>query len=305
MNNKIVILIGIVILIFAFVFFIISKKESSNTAQDLQNSAKKEILVGKNICSEFPKDWVSSILIKTIIKTEALESSGTNICQYYTDNNNFVTLRLNNLNVENQKKGQIELGRTINTNPKIKAEHFIAVQDNGLINGIYLIINPNLFIVVDRTSAKAASEEEIINFAASVAKRIQSGENTTTQITPTSNSMVPLPQREDIVRNFFNLINEGKIPEAINMLTPNNTSDESIKQAWGVQFNAFEKITVNKIENSFDNTYKVTLNVLMKPESANAKPMPYYGWGDGEFVRWVSLEKINNLWKISGIATGP
>jgi hypothetical protein len=43
----------------------------------------------------------------------------------------------------------------------------------------------------------------------------------------------------------------------------------------------------------------------MKPEAENAQPMPYYGWGNGEFVRWITLEKVDNVWKIAGIATGP
>ncbi len=51
-------------------------------------------------------------------------------------------------------------------------------------------------------------------------------------------------------------------------------------------------------------TYKVTLDVSMNPTSANA-PIPYYGWENGQNIRWVSLENAGNLWKIQGIATGP
>lgn len=308
MKNKSFILIGIVVIVcIVGIFFVNNKKGTSQNNQTQTNNSLfgKEFKVGNDVCGEFPKEWVAEAIGKQIIKTEEHSSSGTYVCQYYTDENNFITLRLNNLSVENQKKGQITLGRTITTNPKIKMEHFVVLQDNGLINGIYLVINPNLFIAVDRTSTKAASEDELTSFAIKVAERIQNGENVvSSQPTPTSQTSAPIPSGEDIVRNFFSLISEGKIADAINMMTPTAIGNDSQKQAWGVQFNAFKKINVKKIEPSLENTYKVILDIEMKPESANA-PIPYYGYENGENFRWVGLEKIDNSWKITGIATGP
>jgi hypothetical protein len=126
-------------------------------------------------------------------------------------------------------------------------------------------------------------------------------------ITPTPNveSAVPLPQKTDIIRSFFNLIDEDRAADAVLMLSQKNIAEDSLKQVWAVQFNAIDKISVVKIEEAGENTYKVTLNVLMKPGSENVNPMPFYGWGNGEFVRWVSIDKENNIWKITGIATGP
>jgi hypothetical protein len=315
MSKKNIIIIGIVAVAAIAAFFVLNTNRSGNITQDLQNPIKKEMSVGTDVCAEFPKEWVESVRGKTITKVEPFNSSGTYTCKYYVDENNFITLRLNNLSAENQKKGQESLGRTITTNSAIKMNHFFVIQEDGLINGIYLVINPNLFIAVDRNSTKAASEDELTNFAVKVAERIQRGENVATATsdktspTDTSESAIPLLQGEDIVRNFFNLIDEGKTSEAVNMLTPINISNDSAKQAWGVQFNAFEKITVKKIEVAGEpaenNTYKVTLDVEMKPEAENAQPMPYYGWGNGEFVRWITLEKVDNVWKIAGIATSP
>jgi len=314
MSKKNIIIIGIVALAAIAAFFVLNKNGSGNIAQNLQNPIKKEMSVGTDVCAEFPKEWVESVRGKTITKVEPFNSSGTYTCKYYIDENNFITLRLNNLSAENQKKGQESLGRTITTNSAIEMNHFFVIQEDGLINGIYLVINPNLFIAVDRNSTKAASEDELTNFAVKVAERIQKGGNVATATsdktspTATSQSATPLPEGKDIVKNFFNLIDEGRASEAVNMLTP-NTSDDSTKQAWGVQFNAFEKIAVKEIEvadePAEDNTYKVTLDVKMKPEAENAQPMPYYGWGNGEFVRWITLEKVDNVWKIAGIATGP
>ena len=303
--NKKVLIATVIVFIAIATLLVFGQKNATKTVLQNNQTTTKGISVGNDVCSEFPKEWVASALGKQIIKTEAKSTSGTHVCQYYTDENNFVTLRLNNLSVENQKKGQITLGRTITTNPKIKMEHFVVLQDNGLINGIYLVINPNLFIAVDRTSTKAASEEEIVNFTVKVAERIQNGENVvSSQPTTSSQASVPLPQGEDIVKNFFTLIGDGKIEDAINMMTPNSIGNDSQKQAWGVQFNAFKKISVKKIDPALENTYKVTLDVEMKPESANA-PIPFYGYDNGVNIRWVGLEKIDNIWKITGIATGP
>jgi hypothetical protein len=126
-----------------------------------------------------------------------------------------------------------------------------------------------------------------------------------TSETSESSNSVPLPQEQDVIRLFFSLISDARIPEAIDMMTPQLVGDDSSKQAWGVQFNSFESIEPISIEPAIENTYKVVLQTKMKPNSADAKPIPYYGWGDGQFTRWVTLSKINGLWKISEIATGP
>jgi hypothetical protein len=129
---------------------------------------------------------------------------------------------------------------------------------------------------------------------------------------PTESSSVPLPTGEDIVRNFFQLIDEGKASEAVMAMTKINTENDSTKQAWEAQFNAFESIKIISIEaynkegwTDQEQEFKVNLIVQMKPEAANVV-MPNYGFYNGEEnIRWISLIKENNLWKINGIATGP
>lgn len=123
---------------------------------------------------------------------------------------------------------------------------------------------------------------------------------------------VLLPQEEDIVRLFFNLINEKRIPEAVAMLDSSAVPNDSAKQAWGVQFNIFNSISVKSVEPSNvgdeiegQKTYKVVLEVSVKPGSEKAV-IPNYGWENGENIRWVSLKKNSEgIWKILGIGTGP
>jgi hypothetical protein len=67
---------------------------------------------------------------------------------------------------------------------------------------------------------------------------------------------------------------------------------------------ALQKLIVKKIEPAGENFYKVTMDVEMKPESANAV-MPFYGYDNGENIRWIGLIKVDNLWRITGLATGP
>jgi hypothetical protein len=48
----------------------------------------------------------------------------------------------------------------------------------------------------------------------------------------------------------------------------------------------------------------VTFDVTMDPSSANG-PIPYYGYDQGENVRFVTIVKEGNQWKVEGLATGP
>jgi len=127
--------------------------------------------------------------------------------------------------------------------------------------------------------------------------------NTTT--TDTNSANVPLPNQEDIVRTFINLISEKRISEAISMMDPKAVGDDSQKQAWGVQFNSFATISLKAIEKNGADAFKVTLTVKMKPESEKG-PIPYYGYDNGDNIRWIGLIKgSDNLWKITDFATSP
>lgn len=315
-NRSMLFFVGVLLAIAAIGFLVFRPKTKTNPFITTSETDKKESVleVGEDVCNEFPKEWVASVLENTITKTETLNSSGTHVCQYYIDNTHFVTLRLNSLSAENQKKGQIALGRTISTNDRIRMDHFIINQANGLINNIILVLNPNLFLAVDRSSTKSASEEKIVSFASAVSDRILKGDFQKTSTVPSENptNTVPLPQESDIVRSFFQIIGEHRASDAVMMMTPANTSNDSTKQAWGVQFNAFKSIAVKNIEPSMQSdwtenmhSYRVTLQVEMKPEAASVQPIPNYGWDNGDNIRWIQLEKINNKWMIGGIATGP
>jgi len=161
---------------------------------------------------------------------------------------------------------------------------------------LFVVMGVVVFLRLHNSSTSPKGQEEKI-------------QPTKKQNQPTA--LVPLPTEEDIIRNFFNLINERRIPEAVNMMSKINVENDSTKQAWGVQFNAIKSINVQKIEKSMEenwtdnsHTYKVILEAYVSSEAAGA-PIPYYGWADNPNIRWVQLVRENNLWRINGLATGP
>lgn len=129
--------------------------------------------------------------------------------------------------------------------------------------------------------------------------------------TPTATMEVPNTDGKGVVEQFLKAISGHKPSDAVGFMASKTVNDDSQKQAWAVQLGAFKSLLVKSIEPSMpeewtDNrqTYKVTMNVEMKPESADM-PIPYFGYEKGTNVRWVSVEKTGTDWKILGIATGP
>lgn len=123
---------------------------------------------------------------------------------------------------------------------------------------------------------------------------------------PKSENEVPLPTGEEIVRTFFELINEKRVPEAVAMLSSTASPDESTGQTWGVNFNTLETISIKTIEEwqksdwtESQMTYKVVVVAELKPNPQ------FYAWDNGENTKWINLVKEANLWKIDQIASGP
>jgi hypothetical protein len=123
---------------------------------------------------------------------------------------------------------------------------------------------------------------------------------------------VPLPTGEDIIRAFFNLINEKRTPEAIKMMHPLMVPNQTTQKAWEDNFNSLEAVSVKEIKPHLQNSwtdnqqsYQVSLTIQVSDSAANA-PIPFYGWNNGTNIRWLTLQKdASNLWKIAEIATGP
>jgi len=120
---------------------------------------------------------------------------------------------------------------------------------------------------------------------------------------------VPVFTAENLIRNFASAIDNGRIPEAVDLLDSNLKKDDSSVQMWGIQFNAFENfdiVNLEKIDNSYDeNFFKVIFDVKLKPD-IHSVAIPNYGWENGENIRWIRVVKdTEGFYKILNINTGP
>lgn len=121
-----------------------------------------------------------------------------------------------------------------------------------------------------------------------------------------------LAPEEELITHFFTLINDKKIPQAIELMSPQAVPDDSTKQTWGVHFNAIRSVNIMSIEaiskdtwTDIEKVYKVTLEIYVDEKAANA-PIPYYGWGDNPNIKFITVWRGNDgLWKIDQIGTGP
>jgi hypothetical protein len=145
----------------------------------------------------------------------------------------------------------------------------------------------------------------LVLFANAAKKGIKTNSVGTPTAAPAQQN-VPLPTREDIVRTFCNLIDEGRISEAVGMM---DITDDTVKQSWGVYLNNFSSFKLVNIKSSAiegtGNSFEVDINVTLKKNLTDL-PIPNYGWVTGMNKRWINLtKKENGLYKISEIATGP
>lgn len=121
-----------------------------------------------------------------------------------------------------------------------------------------------------------------------------------------SSQNVPLPSKEDAVRTFCSLIDEGKITEAVSMM---DIKDDDVRQSWGVYLNNFSSFKLMSIKKSMvnetGNSFEVDIDVKLKKNLTDL-PIPNYGWENGVNKRWISVvDTGRGLYKINEIATGP
>lgn len=111
----------------------------------------------------------------------------------------------------------------------------------------------------------------------------------------------------ETIESFFSLINNGKIEEALQLLHSKIIPDNEVRDNWVKQFSILKSIIINSITqlNSDEEIYRVQLNIGEISPDATGAAIPNYGWNVGENVRWLMMEKEDDLWKISQIAIGP
>ena len=216
-------------------------------------------------------------------------------------------------NIQSLKEVYKLSGERIEEDKSIPYEHHLVFNDKGKFLRLEVFLTPNLEMIIN-TWWSTLSQDEALRFVKDyvlyfkdVAKEKSQNMNKSSSENSKEGNTVPLPQDEDVINIFFNLIDEGDAGKAALMM---NTKSDQELQAWAVQFASFDYVKVVKIEKANESEwtdtkhiYKVTLNVRMKKEAENA-PVPYYGYQNGENVRFIKLEKVGNIWKISDIGSG-
>lgn len=303
-----------------FVLFILSAcgpKSGVITGEQAQTMGKKLKDVGQDICSEFPADFVHSATGKTIVKVEPSKIPSVFSCKYYTEYSDdyykqgdaklpggpSISIVLDNLSVETQKKGIALMDGSVETDPRIKMDHYIAKRENGSIWQVSLVINPNRYVWTDY-SGKALTDDELINFASKIAEKIQGNSSLKIEANPVAISEEATeakPESQEAkAKSFFDLIGSNKIDDALKMMDGN----ENTKQMWGVNFNSIDSLVIKTIEPVYEEeststrvTYKVVLEAKVKTDQ--------YGWSNGQNTRWITLQNDNGEWMIHELANNP
>lgn len=115
----------------------------------------------------------------------------------------------------------------------------------------------------------------------------------------------------ETVQAFFGLLDEGKLTEAVAMLSPALAPDAQSRDDWKRQFSAIMSVDLVEASEVGADTpdpcaaFKVKLNVHLAPEAVRAT-IPNYGWENGLNVRWLDVcPEDGGAWRITSIGTGP
>jgi hypothetical protein len=135
--------------------------------------------VVEDICGQFTQGFMERLSGKTFKKVVPITSSTTYACDYYTattaadGKDAYLLVVLNYLNVARQKAAQQTLGRTVTTNTSIPMDHWVATQENGVINAIYFVLGTDKFVRLDRSSASVLSDTELVALAVKLGTKMK------------------------------------------------------------------------------------------------------------------------------------
>lgn len=133
----------------------------------------KSYYIVEDICGQFTKEFMENMYSAKLDRLEPPQVSGLNNCTYYFNDKAYIILNLEYLAIENQKTGNEFAGYTVAKNDKIPMENLVATQEDGVINAIYLVLNPNKFISMRPSSKGAIENEKFISLAANIASEIK------------------------------------------------------------------------------------------------------------------------------------
>lgn len=277
-----------------------------------------------DMCQAFDADFMYTASGKPIAHFDHGTLKMPNACTYYPEYKQdyyklpggktapggpWFSLRKENLDVAKQKKATEMLGWTMRQDPRIKMEHFLAIQKDGLINQVYLILGPSEYVRLNRSSSKILTEEETIELAAKVARKLTGGVDFEIKKNPVQASTgksyeeekqesLGNPQ-ETVIRDFFGELGSQDVDGAVAMLD---------KQAgdWRANFKTLKSLKLTKLEPIFQEEwtadrqrFKAELQVSVTADGQNM------GWENGKNFRWLTIQKSDGNWLVHEIANNP
>ncbi|MFA5185445.1 MAG: hypothetical protein WC551_03070 [Patescibacteria group bacterium] len=277
-----------------------------------------------DMCKAFDADFIYSASGKPVARFDHGALKMPNDCTYYTEYKDdyyklpdgktmpggpWFSLIKEDLDIATQKKATEMLGWTMRQDPRIKMDHFLAIQKEGLINQIYLILGPKEYVRVNRSSTKVLTEEETIELAAKVAQKLTGSVGFEIKKNPvqagTGKSYEEEKQdslgnpQETVIRDFFGKLGNQDVDGALAMLDK-DAGD------WRANFKTLKSLKLNKLEPIFQEEwtadrqrFKAELQVSVTPEGENM------GWQNGKNFRWISIRKTGDKWIIHELANNP
>lgn len=134
----------------------------------------KSYYIVEDICGQFTQVFMENMLGRKIVKIEPPAVSTLSNCSYYFDDTNYAMIVLDYLKIENQKIGQEAMDRKMVKEDQIPMDNFVAYQEDGNINSIYLILGPEKFISLQRSVKAFPDNASFIDFAAKLGGAIKS-----------------------------------------------------------------------------------------------------------------------------------
>lgn len=277
--------------------------------------------VDNDLCKYFTADFIYSATGKPVVRVEPSKLAGVFSCDYFFDYKEdfykdsaskivmpggpHVTIVLDNLNVEKQKEGLKLLDAGIETDPRIKMEHYIVrrTKDKSIWE-VALVINPNRFVWADY-EAKALTDDQLIELGAKMADLIQGRkiEIKSNPVQLTEDKPADLGgSQQAVALQFMGFLASGKAADALSMM---DASDQT-KQMWLTNFQSIKSLKVKKTEEAFKEewtperqVFKFILDVSVTPAGEQI------GWENGTNFRWVTLQKTGGKWLVHELANNP
>lgn len=295
-----------------------SKTEADQRAKgNSEGNAGNEI---RNICDTFNADFAYTATGKAIAHLDRGPLDDEDYCQYFTDYSSdfykigdgktspggpWFSIKQEFMDAEKQKKSNELIGYKVTQDPRIPMDNFTVFQKDDALNAIYLVMEPNRFIVLRRSSKTVISEDEMVNLSTAVAKRLN-GEDLELNPNPikakTTSEPTETNDQAALARSFFEKLGNADIDGALGMMDAN----QATKDMWRANFKTLKSLKIKNLEPTFKDewtsqrqTFKAELEANVTAEGET------FGWQNGQNFRWISLKKSGDKWVIHEIANNP